>query len=192
VRRLVVGIKSMMPQSINKRHAVAKSTGVREPKAFVLPGVSINIYIYNGETCQAVSSPAMTDHLKITSTTNTRSTPLLSDLTEHERDAEGCMPCSVKLAVAADDEESNDDSSQYAWWFDNCGLPAILLLQFGMTFSICHVGADNCLRWSLLNYSIVMFVITAALYRRAAKDCNLNCSVAFLLPEVLVAIVMGN
>jgi hypothetical protein len=45
VRRLEVGIKSMMPQSINKRHAVAKSTGVREPKDFVLPGVSINIYI---------------------------------------------------------------------------------------------------------------------------------------------------
>jgi hypothetical protein len=127
----------------------------------------------------------------MTSTTNDLSTPLLSNLPhDHERDTEGCMPCSHKLA-AADDEESNDDSSQHAGWFDNCGLPAILFLQFGMAFSMCQVGADKCLCWSLVHYSIVMFVMAAALYRRSVKDCNLTCSVAFLLPEILVAIVMG-
>jgi hypothetical protein len=49
VRRLEVGIKSMMPQTITKWHVVAKSTGIREPKDFVLPGVSIK-FRYNGET----------------------------------------------------------------------------------------------------------------------------------------------
>jgi hypothetical protein len=134
-------------------------------------------------------------YLKMNSTTNELSTPLLINLRQHERDTdaydeEGSMPCSFKLVVA-NDEESNDDSSQYDWWlFDNCGLPALLFLQFGMAFSMCHVGADKGLRWSLVNYSIVMFGIIGTMYRRAVKGSNLNCSVAPLLPEILVVIVM--
>jgi hypothetical protein len=114
-----------------------------------------------------------------------------------EEDYEGCMPYSLKLVVTGDDddddddEESNDDSTQYDWWFDICVLPALLFLQFCMAFSTCHVGADKGLCWSFFCYSIVMIVVIAALYRRAVKDCNLTCSVAFLLPEILVIIAMG-
>jgi hypothetical protein len=136
-------------------------------------------------------------YLKMNSTTNELSTPLLSNLRQHERDAdaydeEGSMPCSLKLVVAAadDDEESNDDSTQYDWWFDICVLPALLFLQFGMAFSMCPVGADNGLGWSLVNYSIVMFGIIGTIYRQAVKDSNLNCSVVPLVPEILVVIVM--
>jgi hypothetical protein len=128
----------------------------------------------------------------MTSTTNDLSSPLLSNHPQHERDTEGCMPCFLTFAAAADDEESNDEDSsrQHAGWFDNYGLPAILFLQFGMAFSMCQVGADKCLRWYLVNYSIVMFGIIGTIYRRAVKDSNLNCSVAPLVPEILVVIVM--
>jgi hypothetical protein len=140
--------------------------------------------------------PCAKHYLKMNSTTNELSTPLLSNLREHERDAdaydeEGSMPCSLKLVVTDDDdEESNDDSTHYDWWFNICVLPALLFLQFGMAFSMCHFAADKGFCWSLVNYSIVMFGIIGTIYRRAVKDSNLNCSVAPLVPEVLVVIVM--
>jgi hypothetical protein len=60
----------------------------------------------------------------MTSTTsnNELSTPLLSNLPQHESDADAydeecCMPCSLKINVDDDkEEESDDDSSQCTWW----------------------------------------------------------------------------
>jgi hypothetical protein len=136
----------------------------------------------------------------MTSTTNELSAPFLSNLPKHEQDAdvgEGCMPCSSLESVADNDgdKESKNDSSQYAWWFENCVacviLPALLFLQFSMTFYMwCRVGTTTGLHWYLVNYSIVMFVIIASLYRRAIKDRNLTYSAVLLLPEILVSIVM--
>jgi hypothetical protein len=128
--------------------------------------------------------------LKMTSTTNELAAPLLDNLPQHERDADaydeegGMSCCSLKLVVADDDDDDDDGSSEYK---NNCVemvamlvLPALMFLQFGMAFYMSQVESDTGLRWSVVNFSIVVFVITAAVYRQALKDCKVTCSVAVL------------
>jgi hypothetical protein len=137
-----------------------------------------------------------------TSKNHELSTPLLSNLLPHESDAdaydeEHCMPCSLKIDVGDDEEEeSDDDSSQFPWWFDSflslVVPPALLFLQFGMAFfHTSGVDADMKFRWYMANYSIVMFVVIAALYRQTIQDFEISCLVARLLPEILMDIVLG-
>jgi hypothetical protein len=134
----------------------------------------------------------------MTSTTNELAAPLLGNLPQHERDADaydeegGMSCCSLKLVVADDDD---DGISEYK---NNCVemvamlvLPALMFLQFGMAFYMSKVEPDTGLRWSVVNYSIVWFVITATLYRQALKHCKVTFSVAVLLPEILMDIILS-
>jgi hypothetical protein len=132
---------------------------------------------------------------------NELSTPLIGNRPQHESDEEqGYMPCSslIPAMVYDDDDEScqkaaAEDDCQ---WFNNFVvliiLPALLFLQFGMAFSDSPVEGTTGLQWSVVNSNIVMFVITAGLYRQAVQDFQMTCSVALLLlPEILMDAVLG-
>lgn len=147
--------------------------------------------------------------LKMTSTNNELSTPLIGNLPQHEyeyehaRDTDGydeedCMDmyATRSLNKVIDNDEDDEESKGDRWFDDRIVLtllPALLFLQFGGAFYMARGGqqADTGLCWSVVNYSIVMFVIIAALYRRAVKDCNLTtCSVVVLMPEIIMDVVL--
>jgi hypothetical protein len=134
--------------------------------------------------------------------TNDLSTPLLDNLPQHEYDEcdseydeeEGCILRSLKISYD-DTEESKDDwqSSCHAEesYFLSFALHALLFAQFGMTFSTSSIEATTGLSWSVVNYSIILYVITTTIYRQAVKDCKLTCSaVVLLLPEILMMIML--
>jgi hypothetical protein len=60
-----------------------------------------------------------------------------------------------------------------------------------MAFSRTPVQGTTALPWSFMNFTIVMFVIAAALYRRTVQDYQINCLVAFFLPEILMETILG-
>jgi hypothetical protein len=132
---------------------------------------------------------------------NELSKPLLDNSTQHESDEEeGCMPLTSLTLAIVYGEDDNEESCQEAaeddsHWCNNflalVILPALLCLQFGMAFSMGHVQAETGLRWSVVNYSIVMFVVIAALYRQTVQECKMTSTVALLLPEIIMDIVLG-
>jgi hypothetical protein len=89
----------------------------------------------------------------------------------------------------------SDDRSQSALWCDNfvnlVVLPAILFSSFGEVFCTSSIAADTGLRWCMVNYSIVMFVVSATLYRQVLQECKITYLVALLLPEILIDIVLN-
>jgi hypothetical protein len=134
--------------------------------------------------------------------TNDISTPLLGNLPQHEYDErdseydeeEGCILRSIKIAYD-DTEESEDDlqssSHDEESFFLSFALHVLLFAQFGMTFSASSIEAITGLSWSVVNYSIILYVITTTIYRQAAKDCKLTCSaVVLILPEILMNIMV--
>jgi hypothetical protein len=128
-------------------------------------------------------------------------TPLIGNRPQHERDEEqGCMRpfSSLMPAMVYDDDEEEScpeatvDDSQ---WFNNSVvlviLPALLFLQFGMAFSDNSVQGTTGLQLSVVNSNIVMFVITAALYRQAVQEMT-TCSLSLLLlPEIIMNVILG-
>ena len=139
----------------------------------------------------------------MTSTTgnNELSTPLLCNLPQHESDAEDaydeecCMPCSLKNNVDDNkEEESDDESSQCTWWCDNfvslIVLPAFLFLSFGEVFYTSSIATDTGLCWYVVNYSIVIFAVSATVYRQVLQECKLTYLAALLLPEIIVDICL--
>jgi hypothetical protein len=130
-----------------------------------------------------------------------RSTPLIGNRPQHERDEEQgyrySMPCSSLMPAAMvydDDEEScqkatEDDSQRFNNFSVFVIIPALLFLQFGMAFSDNPVQGTTGL---VVNSNIVMFVITAALYRQAVQEFQMTCSVALLLlPEIIMNGILG-
>jgi hypothetical protein len=119
-----------------------------------------------------------------------------NDEVHEEADEErgGCIGCTISIAFEDDDEEEGKDGKVFSW-FDHVVvwiiLPALLFLQFGMAFYMSNVEAVTGLRWSVVNYSIVLFVVTAVLYRQAAVDCKWTSSFAILLPEILMDVILG-
>jgi hypothetical protein len=98
------------------------------------------------------------------------------DLHDEVREADeehgGCLGCSVSIAFEDDDDEAgsngkNGQDGKVFSWFDHVVvwiiLPALLFLQFGMAFYMSNVEAVTGLRWSVVNYSIVLFVKFAKL-----------------------------
>ena len=123
------------------------------------------------------------------------------DLNDEVREADeehgGCLGCHVSIVFEDDDDESrcNGKQGKVFSWFDHVVvwiiLPALLFLQFGMAFYMSNVEAVTGLRWSVVNYSIVLFVVTAVLYRQAAVDCKWTSSFIILLPEILMDVILG-
>lgn len=69
-------------------------------------------------------------------------------------------------------------------------LPMLLLSQFGMVF-LMHSEQTAYLSWRIVNCSILLFALTAALYRNTCKDAKVQTLVLLLLPEIIMDIVLG-
>jgi hypothetical protein len=127
---------------------------------------------------------------------NKLSTPLIGNRPQHERDEEQGY-----MAIVYDDDDDDEESCHKAaedanHWLNNFVvliiLPSLLFLQFGMAFSDSPVQGTMGLQWSVVKSNIVMFVITAALYRQAVQEFQMTCSVALLLlPEILMVAILG-
>jgi hypothetical protein len=134
---------------------------------------------------------------------------------DDEEEEKGLMSCSLKI-VYDDEEESEEEEEdskssgekESSGLFDelavSAALPFLLFLEFGIAFSSAsEVDASTTttttttttgLSWSVVNFSIVLFGITAILYRQAVKSSNkLNakCSALALLPEIITNIVLS-
>jgi hypothetical protein len=102
----------------------------------------------------------------------------------------------VTLVVLKEElDDDSDDKSQSAFWCDTFAslvvIPALLFLSFGEAFCTSSIAADTGLRWYMVSYSIVMFVVSATLYRQVLQECKITCLVALLLlPEILTDIVL--
>jgi hypothetical protein len=143
--------------------------------------------------------------------TNNLSTPLLGNLPRHEPrdeqdaeeyDEEVCMILVQHADSSQQEEESQEnepcsdgDESQSDFWCSNCALVlivfALLFLQFGIAFHTLPAEKTACLRWSVVNYSIVLYALVAPLYRQSVKDYEMCMSDEFysitaLLPEILM------
>jgi hypothetical protein len=173
--------------------------------AAALSLISLFSYLLDTISYHNICSQKPTQHyLKMNftnrSNVNKISTPLLGNCLQHESHGEqGNIPCpSLTPVIIYDDEEEScqkaaEDESQ---WTNNRGvvsvvLPALVFLQFGMAFSMMPVEANTGLQWFVVNFSIVMFVIAAALYRQTLQDSQLTYLVPLLLPEILMDTVMG-
>jgi hypothetical protein len=146
------------------------------------------------------SSSTITNELSdYTAQKKVLSTPLLGvlpdmDETECDYDDETFegdeISCSISI-VYKEDEQDTVNSEAFA----NCViwivLPALLYLQFGMAFCLSPVEATTGLSWSVVNYSIVLFVVTTFLFRQSARDCDLTGTAVLLLPEILMDIILG-
>jgi hypothetical protein len=138
----------------------------------------------------------------MTSTSNL-SIPLLGNLPrEHERDEQDAADYDEEVCMILvhedssqqeeyqQNEQSSDHESPSSWWFANCALAlvvsALLFLQFGIAFHMFPAAATAGLRWSVVNYSIVLYAIVAALYRQSVKDYDTFLSDASYSPTVLL------
>mmetsp|Transcript_10212 Transcript_10212/g.19599 ORF Transcript_10212/g.19599 Transcript_10212/m.19599 type:complete len:194 (+) Transcript_10212:90-671(+) len=69
-------------------------------------------------------------------------------------------------------------------------LPTLLFSQFGMAF-LMHDVRTSSLSFTVVNISIVLFVVTAWLYRHACADVKIQTIALLLLPEILMDVVLG-
>jgi len=115
--------------------------------------------------------------------------------TSEEEEENTMVGCAIGISYGKeqDDEDEDDDSS-----FTCCDniivwivLPVLLFVQFAMAFKTGGEALRQVLSWSVVNYSIVLFVITSWLYRSACRDCKLRNSILLLLPEIVVDVILG-
>lgn len=94
------------------------------------------------------------------------------------------------VAVQVEEELEEDRSAcseDFIMWVI---LPTLLFSQFGMAF-LMHDDRTATMSWTIVNLSIVLFVITAWLYRHACHDANIKTIALLLLPEILMDVVLG-
>lgn len=120
----------------------------------------------------------------------------LNNAVHHDEEHGGCLGCTMSIVFEGDDDDEQDGKGDKEFsLFDRVVvwiiLPALLFLQFGMAFYMSNVEAVTGLHWSVVNYSIVLFVITAVLYRQAVVDCKWTSSFVILLPEILMDVILG-
>ena len=123
-------------------------------------------------------------------------TPLVgTELTSEEDEESTTVGCAIGTSYGKeqDDEGEEDDIS-----FTCCDniivcivLPTLLFVQFAMAFKTGGEALRKVLDWSVVNYSIVLFVITSWLYRSACRDCKIRNSILLLLPEIIVDVILG-
>jgi hypothetical protein len=64
-------------------------------------------------------------------------------------------------------------------------------MRCGVAFLTSHVVVTTVLSCSVVNCSIFLFVITAAIYRQAIKDFKPTCFAVILLPDILLNTMLG-
>lgn len=84
-----------------------------------------------------------------------------------------------------DDETIAPQEESFLWLV----LTSLLVLQFGMAFSLQH---ESMAFSATVFISIALFVVTAALYKDALKEhSSTGPSLCILLPEFMVNIILG-
>ena len=125
--------------------------------------------------------------------TNDLSTSLLGNIPQHEceeyDEEEGCLTC-FEYDDNVELEDSKFGSIEEDMVFFMFALHTLLFVQFGMAFSTFPVEATTGLSWSVVNYSIILYVITTTVYRQVAKDWKLAYSAVVLLPEILIDVML--
>jgi hypothetical protein len=125
--------------------------------------------------------PSISDLSESLPSGQTLSTPLLSNLPEHEGDDY----CNAEEGRMLNVVVSNEDSRQPSWWNDNfvaCWvvLPALRLTQFSPALLFfCMSGTEAAvvigLSWTVFSYVIMMYVAIATLYHQTITYCKLPC-----------------
>ena len=91
----------------------------------------------------------------------------------------------------AENEKDNDDhqlliSDEVMIFFV---LPCLMFSQFGMAF-LLHDESTTHLSWSIVNFSIFLYWITAWLYQHACLDSKIETVLVVLLPEILMDVIL--
>jgi hypothetical protein len=68
-------------------------------------------------------------------------------------------------------------------------LPCLMFSQFGMAF-LMHDESTTHLSWSIVNFSIFLYWVTAWLYQHACLDSKIETVLVVLLPEILMDVIL--
>jgi hypothetical protein len=68
-------------------------------------------------------------------------------------------------------------------------LPCLMFSQFGMAF-LMHDESTKHLSWSIVNFSIFLYWVTAWLYQHACQDSKIETLLVVLLPEILMDVIL--
>ena len=72
----------------------------------------------------------------------------------------------------------------------NLALHVLLFIQFGIFFWV-HDESVAHLSWTVVNASIVMYLITTYLYRECLHWAGVSYDLSMLLPEVMIVVTMA-
>jgi uncharacterized membrane protein len=68
----------------------------------------------------------------------------------------------------------------------NLSIPAILFLQFGLAFGLYDAAAETGVRWTMVNVSILSYVLISYLYRNTMTNLQVNNFLVTFMPEILM------
>ena len=110
-------------------------------------------------------------------------TPLLLDEEVVERDG------ACRQIQSADDEQESSCCSDSVL---RCILYMLMVLQFGQAFYVKHdLALTTTTSFGMVLLSVLLFALTARLYRFSARDVHVTSpAVVLLLPEIIVNIIL--
>lgn len=108
---------------------------------------------------------------------------------KHELDVEHHVSSS-SVATDVDNETEDAFSSNIDGLILWVGLPTLLFSQFGMAFMM-HDESTATLSWTIVNLSIILWVVTTWLFRHACNDSKIKTIFILLMPEILMDVVLG-
>jgi hypothetical protein len=100
---------------------------------------------------------------------------------DHDEE-EGFIPCFLKNLYDEELEDFQSSSENKASYFLSFVLHVLLIDYF-----VISTG----LHWSLVNFSIILFVAISIIYRQAIKVCKPTYSAVILLPEILQVVILS-
>jgi hypothetical protein len=101
---------------------------------------------------------------------------------DNNEGGEGFIPCFLKSLCDEELEDLQSSCDNKANYFLSFVLHVLLIDYFVMTTG---------LRWSIVNFSIILFVIISVIYRQAIKVCKPTYSAVILLPEILHVVILS-
>lgn len=118
----------------------------------------------------------------------------LPSTTKNELDVTHHLSSVCKKVLAEDEEQEDEEEESSSTWTEEfimwVVLPTLLFSQFGMAFLMKDERTAN-MSCTVVNLSIVLFVITSWLYRHACHDAKVKNILVLLMPEILMDVVLG-
>ena len=92
---------------------------------------------------------------------------------------------------ATDDDDASEEEDDCCFnHFINLALHVLLFVQFGVFFYVQDESVAG-LPWSVVNCSIVLYMLTTYLYRECLDWAGTTNEVLVLLPEIFIVVTMG-